>query len=146
MQVKSIAECSKRVFCNTFDLHYFKLPFVFKIFVLSIIEWPIGAVSSGSTLFARILNSSVMLGNYLQQTTSAVVLGQLNMEIQNFTDISKTAALTVIVKFMKRHRATWRLRYLIYLGSQNDITSRTIRWIEPKLGGWYQGNMENQNC
>ena len=32
---------------------------------------PIGAVCSGSTLFALILNSSVMLGNYLQQTTSA---------------------------------------------------------------------------
>ena len=31
----------------------------------------IGAVCSGSTLFASILNSSVMLGNYLQQTTSA---------------------------------------------------------------------------
>ena len=32
---------------------------------------PIGAVCSGSTLFASILNFSVMLGNYLQQTTSA---------------------------------------------------------------------------
>ena len=32
---------------------------------------PIGALCSGSTLFASILNSSVMLGNYLQQTTSA---------------------------------------------------------------------------
>ena len=32
---------------------------------------PIGAVCSGSTLFASTLNSSVMLGNYLQQTTSA---------------------------------------------------------------------------
>ena len=32
---------------------------------------PIGAVCSGSTLFACILNSSVMLGNYLQKTTSA---------------------------------------------------------------------------
>ena len=31
---------------------------------------PIGAVCSGSTLFASILNSSVMLGKYLQQTTS----------------------------------------------------------------------------
>ena len=30
---------------------------------------PIGAVCSGSTLFASILNSSVMLGNCLQQTT-----------------------------------------------------------------------------
>ena len=32
---------------------------------------PIGAVFSGSTLFVSILNSSVMLGNYLQQTSSA---------------------------------------------------------------------------
>ena len=32
---------------------------------------PIGAVCSGSTLFASILNSSVMVGNYLQQTTLA---------------------------------------------------------------------------
>ena len=32
---------------------------------------PIGAVCSGFTLFTFILNSSVMLGNYLQQTTSA---------------------------------------------------------------------------
>ena len=31
---------------------------------------PIGAVCSGSTLFASRLNLSVMLGNYLQQTTS----------------------------------------------------------------------------
>ena len=30
----------------------------------------IGAVCSGSTLSASILNSSVMLGNYLQQTIS----------------------------------------------------------------------------
>ena len=32
---------------------------------------PVGAVCSGSTLFDSILYSSVMLGNYLQQTTSA---------------------------------------------------------------------------
>ena len=32
---------------------------------------PIGALCSGSTLFAAILNSSVILGNYWQQTTSA---------------------------------------------------------------------------
>ena len=30
---------------------------------------PIEAIFSGSTLFASILNLSVMLGNYLQQTT-----------------------------------------------------------------------------
>ena len=32
---------------------------------------PIGAVCSGSTLFASILNLSAELGNYLQQTCSA---------------------------------------------------------------------------
>ena len=32
---------------------------------------PIGAVCSGSTLIASVLNTSVMLGNYLQQTTAA---------------------------------------------------------------------------
>ena len=32
---------------------------------------PIGAVCSGSTLFASMLNSSVMLGIFLEQTTSA---------------------------------------------------------------------------
>ena len=32
---------------------------------------PIGAVCSGSTLFAYILDLSVMLGNYMKQTTSA---------------------------------------------------------------------------
>ena len=32
---------------------------------------PIGAVCSGSTLFASILNLLVLFGNYLQQTTSA---------------------------------------------------------------------------
>ena len=31
---------------------------------------PIGGVCSGSMLFASILNSSVMLGNFLQQRTS----------------------------------------------------------------------------
>ena len=47
----------------------------------------VGAVCSGSSLFASILNSSVMLGNYLQQTTSAndifrcILLGDLRVRI-----------------------------------------------------------------
>ena len=32
---------------------------------------PIGTVCSGSALFVSVLSKSVMLGNYLQQTTSA---------------------------------------------------------------------------
>ena len=50
---------------------------------------PIGAVCSGSTVFASILNLSVMLGNYLQQTTTAdnifrciFFLGTLRVETQ----------------------------------------------------------------
>ena len=35
---------------------------------------PLGAVSSGSMLFVSILNLSIMLGNDLQQTTSADVI------------------------------------------------------------------------
>ena len=47
---------------------------------------PIGAVCSGSRLFAFILNSSVLLVNYLQQTTSAddifrcIFLGDLRVK------------------------------------------------------------------
>ena len=39
---------------------------------------PKGAVCSGSTLFASILNLSVMLGNYLQETTSTDVIFQMH--------------------------------------------------------------------
>ena len=45
MQVKSIAECSKRAFCNTFDLHLATI--VFKTFVLSIFDW---SLKTGLTL------------------------------------------------------------------------------------------------
>ena len=38
----------------------------------------LGAVCSGSTHFASILNSSVMLGDYLQQTTSEDVPFQVH--------------------------------------------------------------------
>ena len=43
---------------------------------------PIGEVCSGYTLFASILNSSVMLCNYLQQTTfsDAFFLGALRVK------------------------------------------------------------------
>ena len=55
---------------------------------------PIRAVCSGSTLFASILNSSVKLGNYLQQTTSAdnifrcIFLGALGVNI--ILDVEET--------------------------------------------------------
>ena len=64
---------------------------------------PIGAVCSGSTLFASILNSSVMLGNYLQQTTSAddifrcIFLGALRVNI-SITILNISVASCAVVK------------------------------------------------
>ena len=56
----------------------------------------IGAVCSGSMLFASILNSSVMLGKYLQQTTSAdnifrcmFFLGTLRVKLTSFIIYAK---------------------------------------------------------
>ena len=52
---------------------------------------PIGAVCSGSTLFASVLNSSELLDKYLQQTTSAddisdaFFLGALRVKLPNGT-------------------------------------------------------------
>ena len=54
---------------------------------------PIGAVCSGSMLFASILNSSVMLGNYLQQTPSAD-------DIFNFSDAFFLGPLRVKKKIL----------------------------------------------
>ena len=58
---------------------------------------PIGPVYSGSTLFASILNSSVILGNYLLQTTSAdeifrciVFLGALRVKTLHGTTLPIT--------------------------------------------------------
>ena len=65
---------------------------------------PIGAVCSGSTLFASILNLSVMLGNYLQQTTSAndifrciIFLGALrvNEKIQHYSESKIALKMTL---------------------------------------------------
>ena len=51
---------------------------------------PIGAVYSGSTLFASTLNLSVMLGNYLQQTTSAdnIFLGLLRVKVASMIKVN----------------------------------------------------------
>ena len=63
---------------------------------------PIGAVCSGSTLFASILNSSVKLGNYLQQRTSADIIFQMHF----FLGASRVKFLLVIT-----HRNTlYKLR------------------------------------
>ena len=66
---------------------------------------PKGAVCSGSTLFTSILNSSVMLGNYLQQTTSAddifrcIFLGALGLKSKQAIAIKKTNKYIHIILF-----------------------------------------------
>ena len=65
---------------------------------------PIRAVCSGSTLFASILNSSVIVCNYLQQTTSAddifrclFFLGALKVKVKDKTDLSRVASFIRLV-------------------------------------------------
>ena len=62
---------------------------------------PIGAVCSGSTRFASILNLSVMQGNYLQQTTLAddvfrCIFGVLRVKFDPSLDLQCTAILRVL--------------------------------------------------
>ena len=63
MQVKSIAECSKH---SAILMTFIKLPFVIKIFVLSIFEWPFYTgftVYRGSYMSANVLlNLLIELG------------------------------------------------------------------------------------
>ena len=61
-------------------------------------------VCSGSTLFASILNSSVMLGNYMQQTTSAddifrciFFLGALRVKLVELYSCKRTLYLNSAV-------------------------------------------------
>ena len=60
---------------------------------------PIGAVCFGSTLLASILNSSVMLGNYLQQTTSADDFSRRHFQMLFFLGALrvKSRRLTVLI-------------------------------------------------
>ena len=60
MQVKSIAESSKRALCNT--LTFIKLPFVFKTFVLSILEGPL---KKGFTVYIFCIFYVLVLSEYL---------------------------------------------------------------------------------
>ena len=59
---------------------------------------PIGTVCSESTLFASILNSSVKLGNYLQQTTFSdafYFLGTSRVKLSQFDSFYTLIALNI---------------------------------------------------
>ena len=62
MQVKSIAECSKRAFCNTFDL--IKLTSVLKNFVFPIFEW---TLKTGLTVYGSQGPSNSSFGQWISR-------------------------------------------------------------------------------
>ena len=57
---------------------------------------PIGAVCSGSTQFASMPNSSAMLGNSMQQTTSADGIFRCIFSLVAFYKINPCRALSVV--------------------------------------------------
>ena len=68
----------------------------------------IATVCSGSTLFASMLNSSVMLGNYLQQTTSAedifrciFILGTLRVNVFFFRRKATKYKVSILLLYAK---------------------------------------------
>ena len=73
---------------------------------------PIGAVCSGSTLFASIHNSSVMLDNYLQQTTSADDIFKCIFSWR-FKGKIMTSHLQQVLFFMSSpiHASSWGLTF-----------------------------------
>ena len=64
---------------------------------------PIGAVCTGSTLFVSILNLSVMLGKYLQQTTSADGHFQMHCFLGSLR-VKWTTSLENLVLLHEQHR------------------------------------------
>ena len=76
----------------------------------------LGAVCLGSTLFDSILNSSVMLGNYLQQTTfsDAFFLGTLRVNFNTLNFVPTAIALLKLCQFpgKKTVQVPWLVRVL----------------------------------
>ena len=100
---------------------------------------PIGAVCSGSPLFAAILNFSVMLGNYLQQTTSADNIYRCNFFLGTLRVNSLHAGLIFQAFFSK---LTFSIFFLLGLGmpsvSVKQFRSRSdqafcLTWSGSKL-------------
>ena len=88
---------------------------------------PIGAVCSGSRLFASILNSSVMLGNNLQQTTfsDAFFLGALKVKCQEdktFIRICYTCCNILTQKIKQMSCFGTQNKFLIFLPHFNINT------------------------
>ena len=78
---------------------------------------PIGAVCSGTTLFASILNLSVMLGNYLKQTTSADDI---------FRCIFFLAVLELKLAVCPQNIHNFKIKWLIFLRQTENKSEKLI--------------------
>ena len=96
---------------------------------------PIGAVCSGSTLFASILNSSVMFGNYLHQTTSADDIFRCIFSWRFKGIYISKAIREMIAKLMSMH-------CILEQGSNTNPLnngSNKKEWTAAKATGWLKG-------
>ena len=75
---------------------------------------PIGAVCSWSMLFASMLNSSVMLSNYLQQTTSADDIFRCVFFLAGLLILLKTCFLMIMSDWI-HHLQVHRLASILCL-------------------------------
>ena len=84
---------------------------------------PIGRVCSGSTLFAYILNSLVILGNYLQQTTSADDISDaLNAFFLGASRVKRNTEFSAYLKSLVPHLGPNCERPLSNMTAQFDNT------------------------
>ena len=124
---------------------------------------PIGAVCSGSMLFATILNSAVMLGNYLQQTTSAddifrciFFLGTLRVKCIEMTPkyspiLWWPPKISTKSSYPKNYLFFWKppkiLKFRILNPPKNDLSLRmyeNIRVSPAPLGGRGDGKKKQK--
>ena len=73
---------------------------------------PIGAVCSGSTLFVSILNFSVMLSTYLQQTNSADDFSRRHFQMHFF--LGALRVKTIFLEHYQRVKRTDVLSVMIW--------------------------------
>ena len=86
---------------------------------------PIGAVCSGSTLFASILNSLVILGNCLQQTTSADDFSRRHFQMHFFL-----GALRVKHGGNEAHKdGFYGLGYLVSSFTLREAKIKDFKWL-----------------
>ena len=92
---------------------------------------PIGAVCSGTTLFASILNLSVMLGNYLQQTTSSEdIFRFIFFRVNLFYLLYNTFAYWVILHLLSS--AGFSLLLFSIFAFQNQLFGEIISELPPE--------------